>query len=174
MEFLLLWYEYKALVHNGGDRAGPSLPPLRWARWWCNTCSGFIVFGGATAAEVEPSERLSFLTISYENSSIFLWCGDYYPTIYVVRWMPPPPTGHPRGGSITIKNTLPSVPRRGPDEGILRIGTIFMVRVWTYRFMPVFTEPFFNTKGHNPSILLTWVTIIWFLFCINDYYWFFR
>ena len=40
--------------------------------------------------------------------------------------------------------------------------------------MPVFTEPFFNTTGHNPSILLTWVTIIWFLFCINDYYWFFR
>ena len=27
------------------------------------------------------------------------------------------------------KNTLPSVPRRGPEEGVLRIGTIFMVRV---------------------------------------------
>ena len=39
-----------------------------------------------------------------------------------------PRRGTPRRINTYSKNTLPSVPRRGPEEGVLRIGTIFMVR----------------------------------------------
>ncbi len=38
------------------------------------------------------------------------------------------------------KNPLPAMPRRGHEAGVLRIGTIFMVRVRTYRFKPVSIE----------------------------------
>jgi len=40
-------------------------------------------------------------------------------SIHQVRWMPPPPMGLPRGGSVTkkFKNPLPAVPRRGPEVG---------------------------------------------------------
>jgi len=69
-----------------------------------------------------------FLNIFYENRSIQILCGDCYLTIHLVRWMPPHPTGLPRGGSVTKnskKNTLPPLSRRGLEAGFIRIEDDF-------------------------------------------------
>ena len=47
----------------------------------------------------------------------FIWYDEYLPT------------RHLSGGSITIQNPLPAVPRGSPEAGVLRVGTIFLIRV---------------------------------------------
>jgi len=49
-------------------------------------------------------------------STLFIWCDECRR----------PKTGRPRGGSVIKMTPLPAVPRRGPEEGVLRISHDFL------------------------------------------------
>ena len=105
-----------------------------------NVFFGYRIAMDATAAWARgqiskpPKMLLKFvMSISYETRSIQIWCGDCYPSFLLVRWIPPPPTGRPRGGTATIKKNTPWCQCHGEalKLGTFVYRTIFMIRVWT-------------------------------------------
>ena len=71
---------------------------------------------------------------------------DYYPSIHLVRWMPPPPTGLPvRRIGNSSKNSLPRRTSERPWSGVLRIGYDFYgsvvnwINSWLYLMSRIFS-----------------------------------
>ena len=86
--------------------------------------------------------ELPFMTVSNENRSIQLWCGEGTFFIIQVRWMPPPPKGCPHDGLMTKKNFLAPLCL---GEALMRESIVFWRFLWLwcerYRFMSVSTAP---------------------------------
>jgi hypothetical protein len=90
-------------------------------------CGGCSISGDGCNVCLAPKSVILFPPIiSTKNRSIQIWCGDCYPTIYLVRWMSPHPMGAPlRRINNYSKTPLPAVPRRGPGAGVLHIKSDF-------------------------------------------------
>ena len=114
----------KHIWDEGEDRACPQYSALRTMTMQYFFCYYRIFFGVETAGAKTPFESFKFFKIFYENRCIQIQCGDCYHFTHLVRWLPPPPKGRPSGGSVTknLKNSMPAMPRIGPEPGVLRIN----------------------------------------------------
>ena len=140
----LIWNTKHGLDERGVS-ASPPIQPLRLTRWWrIYLFSGHRIFREPQRPGSNSCWAFSWvLSISHENGSIRICCWNRYQSIYLIRRIPPPPTGRSRGGSVTkFKKTITRRASERPWGGVLRILDIFMVRVEPNRFMPVSPEPY--------------------------------
>ena len=91
----------KHIWDEGEDRACPQYSALRTMTMQYFFCYYRIFFGVETAGAKTPFESFKFFKIFYENRCIQIQCGDCYHFTHLVRWLPPPPKGRPRGGWVT-------------------------------------------------------------------------